>query len=215
MAKVCVIIPTLNEEGGIVRTLKTIPRRYDIFVIDSSTDDTPKIAKELGAKVIRCEKRGKGNAIKMAVSKLDYDVYVFMDGDGTYDGRYIQSLVKSLIEGGCGIVIGSRFLGTPCGMSLFRKFGNKILTKIFNLLNGCAMTDVSSGLRAVTKKFIKGVKLRQTGFGIETEMALLAVKGGYGIGEIPIRYQKRIGSSKLRLTEMVKILIYAIGESLK
>jgi glycosyltransferase involved in cell wall biosynthesis len=215
MVRVCVIIPTLNEERGIAKTLKTIPRGYDVFIADSSTDDTPRIAKKLGAHVIRCKKLGKGNAIRGAVSRLDYDVYVFMDGDGTYDGGYVQLLVRGLIDGGYDMIIGSRFLGLPCDMSLFRKFSNKILTKIFNLLCGCAITDVSTGLRAVTKEFIKNVELRQTDFRIETEMTLLAVKGGYRVGEIPIHYEKRSGFSKLRLADMAKILIYAVGKGLK
>lgn len=213
--KTCVIIPTLNEEEGIAKTIKSIPKGYDIFLVDGlSKDNTVKIAKDLGAKIIFYKKLGKGNAMKKALKMLDYDAYVFMDGDGTYNGKYIPALVRSLSKG-YDLAIASRFLGKGKGFSPFRYITNKFFTKVLNLLNSSNITDISTGLRAVTKKFVKNIKLKEGDFKIETEMTIKALKKGYKIYEILVRYEKRLGRSKIKLIDMMKIFLYGIKESLK
>jgi glycosyltransferase involved in cell wall biosynthesis len=212
--RVCIIIPTLCEEEGIAKTIKSIPKYYDIFVVDgNSKDNTVPIAKSLNAKVITCKEFGKGNALRKAIRMLDYDAYVFIDGDGSYNGKYIPSLLRYL-KNGYDVVLGSRFM-RKTKMSLFRLISNKILTSTFNLLNHSNLTDVVTGLRAISRKFVKNVKLKEEDFKIETEITLKAVRLGYKIIEVPIYYQKRLGKSKMRLTDMLKIFFFCIKESLK
>jgi len=214
--KRCIIIPTLNEEEGIAQTIKKIPKGYDIFVIDGySKDNTVKIARKLGAKIIYCKKRGKGNAIKKALKKLNYDIYILIDGDGTYNGKYISLLSKKIENGEGDVILGSRFLGKPNGLTLFRFISNKILIKTINLLNNANISDISTGLRGMSKEFVQNVNLAVGDFRIETEITLHALKNGYKIVEIPIDYEERLGKSKVKIIDMLRIYLYALKESLK
>lgn len=214
--KNCVIIPTLNEEKGITETITTIPKGYDIFVVDSySKDNTVKIAKKLGAKIIYCKKLGKGNAVKKAVEKLNYDIYILIDGDGSYNGKYIPLLSKKIESGEGDLVLGSRFLGKPNGFTFFRFITNKILTKTINFLNNANITDISTGLRAMSKRFVRNLNTVTNDFRIETEITLYALKNRYKILEVPINYEDRLGKSKIKVLDMLKIYIYGIKESLR
>lgn len=212
---ICVLVPTLNEEEGIEKTINSIPKKYDTVVVDGhSTDKTVEIAKNSGAKIIFCDKKGKGSAVKKAFSEMDYDIFVLIDGDFTYDGGDIPSLVEKLEEG-YDVVIGSRFKKGIKNMNFNRKIGNIVLTKTFNFLNKTNFTDISSGLRAMSKEFVKSVDLISNEFNIETEINLRAVKGGFKFCEVPIKYMERSGQSKLNFRGMIKIYLFALRMSLK
>lgn len=213
--KTCVIIPTFNEEKGILKTINSIPNKYDIFIIDFfSKDKTVEIAKKMGVDVFFCEKKGKGNAVKFAFKKIkDYSNYVLIDGDSTYDGADVDFLIEE-IERDNDLVIGSRFLKGIKNMSFFRKICNKILTNTFNFFHKTNLTDITSGLRAMKKSFIDSIKLKTDSFQIETELTHKAVVNNFKISEIPVKYKEREGDSKLGISDMSKIYLFAIKKGL-
>lgn len=207
---VCVLIPTLNEEKGIKKTIDSVPKKYDIIVIDGHSDDrTVEIVKKCGVKIIFCKKKGKGSAVRKAFKELDYDIFVLIDGDFTYNGADIPSLVGKVIEGH-DLVIGSRFKQGIKNMKFSRKTGNIMLAKTFNFLNKSDFTDITSGLRAMSKRFVKSVDFVSDGFNIETEMNLRAVRQGFKFSEVPIKYMEREGQSKLNFLDMARIYLFTL-----
>jgi len=213
--KKCVIIPTLNEEAGIGKVINSIPKGYDIYVVDGgSRDRTTEIAKSMGANILEYPRKGKGYCVKKFIEEFDYDIYVLIDGDGSYDGKFIPELVKPIVNGKADLVLGSRFLnGKVENICISRLIGNKIINGVFRTLNNSNISDCATGLRAMSRKFIKNVNLKSNGFNIDVEITLLACKN-YKIIEIPIKYLKRLGSSKLKFFDMIKIFFFTIYTSI-
>ncbi|RLG38834.1 MAG: TIGR04182 family glycosyltransferase [Candidatus Alkanophagales archaeon] len=201
--KVCILIPTLNEEqsiGDIVREFKSMG--YDnILVIDGgSTDRTVEIARGEGAKVVIQEEKGKGAAIiqafRIILEETDAAVIVMIDGDGTYSPSEVEQLLKPIFDGDADHVIGSRI----AHKGAFRRLnwlGNKIINRIFGFGYGIRLRDILSGYRALTRECIEGIELKKPGFEVEAEMTIECVKKGFRIKEVPITYGVRRGRTKL------------------
>lgn len=206
----CVLIPTLNEEYGILETIRFIPEEHDIYVIDSeSKDSTTDIAREAGAEVVTCKKKGKGNAVRFAFNRIgNYSEYVLIDGDATYPGEGIDRVLEELGKG-YDMVIGSRFMGGIENMSVFRNISNSLLTWTFNSLQGTDLTDITSGLRAIKKELIDSIDIETERFEVETEITYKAVSNNFKVSEIPIDYRERKGLSNMKISDMVDIYAYA------
>ncbi len=156
--KLLAIIPAFNEEGKIgtvVRSLRNSPIDYTLVVDDGSTDSTRSEALEAGALVLSHEQNlGSGAAIRTAVEyarKIDFDVVVFMAGDGQTDPDDIIQFVKTIVDDRAQFVQGSRFLGDVSKMPRVRRFGNIVLTNFFRIMIGANITDYTCGYRAYTK----------------------------------------------------------------
>lgn len=192
---VCILIPTLNEAptiGDMVHKFKSMGFS-NILVIDGhSSDDTVKIAKEKGAKVVIQKGRGKGQAIQQAFDLTEEDIIVMIDGDGTYLPEEVDKLLEPIEKGTADHVIGNRFASLQKGaFTALNLFGNKILSKMFGLAYGAWITDVLSGYRAFSRKSIKELELNKTGFETETEITIEGVKKDQKIVEVPVTYLPR------------------------
>ncbi len=192
---VCILIPTLNEAhtiGEIVHKFKSMGFS-NILVIDGhSTDGTVKIAEDAGAKVVTQKGKGKGRALQQAFDMIDEEVTVMIDGDGTYLPEEVDRLLEAIRDGGADQVIGNRFASPQKGaFTRLNLFGNRILNKLFSLAYGAWITDILSGYRAFSKKSIKELELNKTGFEIEVETTIEAVKKNQKIIEVPITYCSR------------------------
>jgi glycosyltransferase involved in cell wall biosynthesis len=207
LKKISFLVCSRNEEKGIARVLKSIPRelagKTEVIVVDSSSDNTPKIAKSLGAKVIVEKKLGKGNAIRTgfkAVSQ-DSEFVVMLDADGTYDAREAGRLLELLSSGFCDIVLGSRIGGKlqEGSLTFLNRFGNWFLTFLLRVFYHANTTDALTGfvaMKASVARRLAGVTESQ-GFGIEMEMLCKARKLGYSVYSVPITYYPRVGKSGL------------------
>jgi len=203
MDKVCILIPTLNEEetiGEIVREFKE-QGFEDILVFDgNSTDSTREIAVREGARVELQDGKGKGTAIRQAFELIDAETeaeaVVMIDGDGTYLPSEVDKLIRPIINGAADHVIGNRF-GFGGAFTWSHRIGNKMVNKVFGFGYGLKLNDILSGYRAFTMKCIRRMNLQKSGFELETEMAIESVKKGERIKEVPITYRKRKGKSKL------------------
>ena len=201
--KYTVVIPAYNEEKAIVLTIEEVKNvvneEYEILVVDDGSEDkTYELARKCDVKVIRHKKnKGKAAAIRTGIENALGEIVVTIDADCTYEANAIPKLVE-LVENGVDLAIGSRFLGHIEGMKFLNKFGNKIFSGLITLFTGQKITDAQSGLRAFRKDLFYRLAIQARGLDLETEMTARAVKEGYIVKEIPIKYRERIGKSKLR-----------------
>jgi glycosyltransferase involved in cell wall biosynthesis len=203
---VSVILPALDEEQAIGACIKKIGNVFhdhkingEIIVADSSDDQTPVIARSLGAQVITPKKSGYGNAYLAAFRHARGHYIVMGDADNTYDFYEIPKLVEPL-KNGADFVIGSRFKGTihPGSMTpLHRYIGNPILTLMINIIFRTHFTDAHSGFRAITRNALDRLDLKTGGMEFASEMLVMASKEQLKIVEVPVNYYPRLTPSKL------------------
>ncbi len=197
--EVCILIPTLDEEETIGMVISGFKSEgfENIFVMDGNSEDsTREIAKRAGARVEIQRGRGKGAAVKQAFELIEDEIIVIVDGDGTYSPSEVRRLLDPIVKGEAEHVIGNRFAYGGAFAKLHR-LGNWVLNKIFGFGYGIRLNDILSGYRALTRDAVKKMNLEMEGFEIEAEMAIESVKKGIRIKEVPIRYEKRRGRSKL------------------
>ncbi|MFB6253172.1 MAG: S-layer glycoprotein N-glycosyltransferase AglJ [Halobacteriaceae archaeon] len=200
---VCVLLPTLNEEEVIDDVINGFKDQgFDnIFVIDGhSSDNTREIAKELGATVTTQSGTGKGQAVREAIRKIDADIILMADGDGTYLPEDANKLLNPIFNGDSQHVIGNRFANLQEGaMSSLHKFGNRIINRAFSRIHGRDFRDILSGYRAFTRESVEKMYLTAKGFGLETEMSVECVKQNIPTQVVPITYRSRPQGSESNL----------------
>jgi len=200
---VAVIIPAQNEEQAITRVISDIPRSLvsEIVVVDNgSSDRTGKLATEAGATVIREPQRGYGHACLAGIHhamKRQPDVLVFLDGDYSDYPQDLSSLLAKIQEG-YDLVIGSRIDGEHERGSLLPQamFGNWLATTLIRLFWGYRFTDLGP-FRAVRAEALKKMNMSDPTYGWTVEMQIKAAKLRLRCAEVPVRYRKRIGHSKV------------------
>jgi len=202
---IAAVVPTLNEEDAIGWVLERVPSSIDghavkVFVVDGGSEDrTCEIAAENGADVINQRYRGgKGAAMRQAFDDIDAGVFVFLDGDGTYDPEEMEGLVSPVLDGEAEHVAGSRIERREEGaIPFFNLIGNKLFNWTVRWVYGADIRDMLSGYRAIDGELAERLPVLQDGFGIETELTVLTLDSDASLREIPIRYLHRKGSSKL------------------
>ena len=207
MPLVSLVIPTLNEAKTIGECIQQANAAFkemglegEIIVVDSSSDDTPVIAKALGATVVVPEKLGYGNAYLYGFKHATGKYIVLMDGDLTYDPREIDKLISCLQSGCVDMVLGTRLKGVikPGAMpALHRYIGNPFLTWVLNKLFSTGVSDAHCGLRAITRDALDRLSLKAGGMEFASEMVIEAANKNLRIAEVPITYYPRLGKSKL------------------
>ncbi len=203
--KVSVVIPALNEEGIVGKTIKSVPTDeikeagYDLEIIvvnNNSTDNTAQEAQEAGATVILETNRGYGNAYKRGFKEASGDIIIMGDADGTYPLEQSMDFINYIVEDNCDFVIGSRFKGTieeGAMPSLHQYIGNPMLTKMLNILFHANYSDTHCGMRAFTREALDKMNLTAPGMEFAIEMVIEASEKNLKIKEVPIHYRKRGG----------------------
>ena len=202
-----VVMPTLNEEVGVRTCITQIKAALvdlgvtgEIVVSDSSTDRTPEIAAELGARVVEPDGMGYGYAYKYAFERVRGDYVVIGDADTTYDFEELPKLLEPVQDGRADLVMGSRLDGeikSGAMPSLHQYVGNPLLTKFLNVFYGAGVSDAHSGFRVVDRKVLDELDLRSDGMEFASEMIMAASAQGYRIEEVPITYHEREGEATL------------------
>lgn len=202
--EICVVIPTLNEENGIVDTIRKIPKKIgdwpvNILVIDGhSKDKTIELAKKEGAKVATQRGKGKGIAMIEAINMVDSEILVYVDGDNTYDVANLEKLAMPIIKDEYDMVVASRIEDMEKGaITSFNKLGNIFFNLVTRLVYRENIRDMLSGFRAIRTERLRGLSLTSIGFEIETELTVQALENNYRIKEIPLHYKRRSGNTKL------------------
>ncbi len=195
MAKklVVAVIPAYNAAKTIGQVVRRSGKFVDRVVVvdDGSKDDTAKVAKKAGARVMRLEKNaGKASAIRRGVAeafKKRIDILVLLDADLQHLPEEIPRLVRPVALGKCDICIGSRFLGNHKDMPRHRRLTNRATTLATNVFTGYKLTDVQCGFRAIGKRAVSVLDFEGDRYTIETNMVLEAHEKGLAICEVPIK----------------------------
>ena len=201
--KISVIIPALNEEESIGQVLNDIPGEIveEVIVVDNgSSDNTVTVSKGLGANVILEPLKGYGAACLKGISilKQDTDIVVFLDADYSDYPQDLHTVVKPIIDDDAEMVIGSRMSGAREKGTLLPQaiFGNKLATFLIRLFWGFKYTDLGP-FRAIKYRDLLALNMTDKNFGWTVEMQIKALKKRLRIVEVPVRYRKRIGKSKI------------------
>ncbi|MCP1381930.1 glycosyltransferase family 2 protein [Runella salmonicolor] len=203
---IIVIIPAYNEEEAIGKVIAEIPKEWvrEIVVVDNrSTDQTAARAAEAGATVVPEPLPAYGRACLRGMAyvqslKLPPDIIVFVDGDHSDYPEQLPDLVKPILEQNYDMVIGSRALGKreSGSMTPQQVFGNWLATFLMRLLYGVSYTDLGP-FRAIKWDKLLALDMQDTTYGWTVEMQLKAAKHRMKTTEVPVKYRKRIGFSKI------------------
>jgi glycosyltransferase involved in cell wall biosynthesis len=201
---VAVLVPCFNEAAAIdkvVRDFRTSLPTATIYVYDNnSTDDTAAIATAAGAVVRRETRRGKGNVVRRMFQDIEADIYVMVDGDDTYEAAVAPQLVDRLITDNLDMVVGRRIETHDAAYRAGHRLGNAVLTGLVTRLFGAQLTDMLSGYRVFSKRFVKSFTSSSREFEIETELTVHAMQMRMSMAEVDTNYKERPpgSTSKLR-----------------
>ena len=201
--KIAILVPCYNEEAAIatvVRDFKAALPDAIVYVYDNnSRDQTMARAREAGA-VVRSENRqGKGNVVRRMFADVEADIYVLVDGDDTYDAGAAKAMVARVLETGADLLTARRIHTDAAAYRMGHVLGNRMLTGLTATLFQVRLTDILSGYRVFSRRFVKSFPFTAEGFGIETELTVHAVRLMMPMAEMDTRYKERpVGSvSKL------------------
>jgi glycosyltransferase involved in cell wall biosynthesis len=200
---IAVILPCYNEAAAIAQTVAafraSLPSAL-IYVYDNnSSDATCAVAAEAGA-IVRSEKmQGKGNVVRRMFADVDADIYIMADGDATYDAAAAPALVKQLIDENLDMVVGARKSEVEAAYRRGHRLGNAMLTGMLAKLFGRSFSDILSGYRVFSKRFVKSFPVLSAGFEIETEISVHALELNMPVAEQVTAYAARPEGSESKL----------------
>ncbi|WP_294252301.1 glycosyltransferase family 2 protein [uncultured Sphingomonas sp.] len=202
--KIAVLLPCYNEEVAIGRTVaafKAALPEATVYVYDNnSRDRTCAVAAEAGA-VVRSERmQGKGNVVRRMFADVEADIYVLSDGDLTYDADAAPELVNLLVDEQLDMVVGARKSEVELAYRRGHRFGNAMLTGMLAQLFGRSFTDILSGYRVFSRRFVKSFPVLSAGFEIETEISIHALELRMPVSEIVTNYAARPEGSTSKLS---------------
>jgi glycosyltransferase involved in cell wall biosynthesis len=201
---IAVLLPCFNEEAAIAATVagfKAALPQATVYVYDNNSGDrTREVAAEAGA-VVRSEKQqGKGNVVRRMFADVDADVYVMADGDLTYDPAAAPAMVDLLLAEQLDMVVGTRRHQHRQAYRGGHVIGNKLFTGLLSGLFGRSFSDIFSGYRVFSRRFVKSFPVLSAGFEIETEMSVHALELRMPVGEIETVYAARPEGSHSKLS---------------
>ena len=209
--KVSFLIPAFNEGGTIaslIEQVQALPFDKQLIVIDDgSTDGTPAIldaavAEHANVVVIRQPNRGKGAALRAGIPHIEGDIVVFQDADLEYDPADVPGLIEPILQGVADVVYGSRLSGgRPQRAYLFwHMVGNHFLSLVTGVLYNTTLRDMETGYKAFRAEVLRGLELRENGFGIEPEITGRICRQRLRIYELPIAYYGRTYAEGKKIT---------------
>ena len=202
--KIAVLLPCYNEETAIVQTVAGFRAALPdakIYVYDNnSSDRTVDVARAAGA-VVRTERmQGKGNVVRRMFADIDADVYVMADGDATYEAAAAPTLIARLVDEKLDMVVGARKSEVDDAYRRGHRLGNKMLTGMLTQVFGRSFTDILSGYRVFSRRFVKSFPVLSAGFEIETEISVHALELKMPTAEVVTAYAARPEGSVSKLS---------------
>ena len=216
--EIAVIVPCFNEAAAIdkvVRDFRTSLPTATVYVYDNnSTDRTLEVARAAGALVRRETHQGKGNVVRRMFADVEADIYVLVDGDATYDAASARALIARLIEDRLDMVVAARVEKDAQAYRPGHRTGNRLFTGFFASVFSASFTDILSGYRVFSRRFVKSFPVLSRGFEIETELSVHALELGLAVGEVPTPYYARPEGSTSKLStwwDGLRILSTIVG----
>ncbi len=220
--RISLVIPARNEErclGDVIE--KSLPFCDEIVVVDGhSVDRTVEVAESYGVRVVKDNKRGKGEAIRVGAMAASHEIVVFMDADGSHDPQDIPHLTQPILEGRADLVIGSRGRGGSDEQhgdidKLLRMVGCDIILIGINLRWKQNLTESQNGFRAIRTDVIRSLNLKENITTIEQEMMMKCLKRGHVVTEVPTHeYSRKHGKSSIKLRKVWFRYIYSFIKNL-
>jgi glycosyltransferase involved in cell wall biosynthesis len=200
---IAVIVPCYNEEAtiaNVVRDFSAVLPGAQVYVYDNnSKDKTAEIARKSGALVRTETQQGKGNVVRRAFADVDADIYVLVDGDDTYDAQSAPKLIGQLLNGPYDMINAARVEKSEQAYRRGHRFGNWAISTMIAVLFGKSCSDVLSGYRIFSKRFVKSLPALARGFEIETELTVHALQLRMPVAETQTPYKERPEGSVSKL----------------
>lgn len=198
---VAVLLPCLNEGPVIGATVaafyEALPDAHVYVYDNASDDDTAAQAQARGAQVIHVPQRGKGHVVARMLTEIEADIYILCDGDGTYPPELAPTLVGDMIRERLDMVVGAR---SPDSISRSgHRFGNRVISRIFASLFKQPITDLLSGYRVMSRRFVKSFPNVARGFEVETMLTAHAIELTVPMKEVPCPYRERAEGTASKL----------------
>ena len=194
-----VVMGTYNEEEAIETVLSDIDRvtegRAEVVCVDGSSDSTPEVAREMGARVIEQKPQGYGVAVREALLSADRPVVVTTDCDDTYPMERLPDFLE-LVNEGYDVVSGDRVSGGADAMPSLNEFGNRLFAFTASVLMLRHVHDTTTGMRAYRREVIEETAWTEN-TGLSAELLIRPLMRGYDVTEVPIEYDERLGETKL------------------
>ena len=202
--RIAVLLPCYNEEAAIAQTIagfRAALPAATIYVYDNnSRDRTCDVAAAAGAVVRRERIQGKGAVVRRMFADVDADIYVMADGDATYDAASAPAMVSRMLDEQIDMVVGSRVSDATLAYRRGHRFGNALLTGMLARLFGRSFTDILSGYRVFSRRFVKSFPVLSAGFEIETEISVHALELKMPTAEVETPYFARPEGSESKLS---------------
>ncbi|QKE86172.1 glycosyltransferase [Arthrobacter sp. NEB 688] len=201
--RVAAIVPCHDEEravGKVVSDLLEAVPGIAVYVYDNrSTDRTADVAAAAGAEVRVEGCPGKGNVIRRALADIDADVYVMVDGDDTYDASALPLMIRTLLEGPYDHVTGVRVADHHGAYRAGHELGNRAFNRVVSTIFRRPVTDLLSGYRVFSRRFVKSFPATSRAFEIETELTVHAINTRVPQAEVPVGFRDRPAGSESKL----------------
>ena len=201
---IAVLVPCYNEEAAIAAVVRDFKRALpdaNIYVYDNASTDRTSCAADVAGAIVRYESlKGKGNVVRRMFADVEADIYVMVDGDDTYHAESAPMLIGHLIERQLDMVNGARVTNIEAAYRPGHRLGNLLLTGMVTSIFGKRTSDMLSGYRVFSRRFVKTFPALSRGFEIETELTVHALELRMPIGEIPTPYKERPPGSLSKLS---------------
>ena len=202
--RIAILLPCYNEEAAIARTVADFRAALPgatVYVYDNNSADRTREAAAAAGAVVRTERmQGKGNVVRRMFADVDADVYVMADGDATYDAAAAPELVRRLVEEQLDMVVGARKSAVDEAYRRGHRLGNRLFSGLLARLFGRSFTDIFSGYRVFSRRFVKSFPALSRGFETETEISVHALELAMPVAEIVTAYGARPEGSHSKLS---------------
>jgi glycosyltransferase involved in cell wall biosynthesis len=203
---VAVLIPCHNEANTVVQVVEGfrehLPGARIVVCDNNSTDGTAELARSAGAVVVAERHRGKGYAVRRLFSDVDADFFIMVDGDATYAPEAGPEIIRLMREDGVDTVLAVREAQSSTGSAEYRvghQLGNRVFSRTFSFLFDTSYTDVLTGYRGFSRRFVKSCPLLARGFDVEIELNAHGASLGMPWAEVRTPYVERISGSESKL----------------
>ncbi|MET1111697.1 MAG: glycosyltransferase family 2 protein [Allosphingosinicella sp.] len=202
--RIAILLPCYNEEAAVAQTVAAFRAALPsarIYVYDNnSRDRTREVAEGAGAVVREERMQGKGHVVRRMFADIEADVYVMADGDSTYDASAAPELVRRLVDERLDMVVGARKSEVEEAYRRGHRLGNRLFTSILAGLFGRSFTDIFSGYRVFSRRFVKSFPALSRGFETETEISVHALELAMPVAETVTAYGARPEGSVSKLS---------------